>query len=695
MYFYPTDRKKYSVVVVSLLSLAPYCPADVAGQYGAASTDAIQAQAVTVTATRTEAEIADVPAAIEVVDRQEIEEAAQNSVADALKYSAGVYMYDDMMRTTPSIRGFEGKHTLILKDGRRYAGPQGKFNDMARFTTESVERIEIVRGPQSTLYGSEAMGGVINIISRSPQETSFTTNGRYGAYSHGDDYYSASFTATFADPSRNDWLGRMGLIFSAQTTQQDMLKVEADGTMLPDNDTVNLDTTLHIKLTDSLSSKIGGTYSENDLGSQIEKSTGSPPTYYLTSSEDEYKSYDIHASLDFKQDAMSGMIRAYYSQYNNDYVARYLEDVGSHSDGDILAGSSSVDEGVRETTTLEAQFSNLFMDLAGDHLVTMGGEIRKEEYESLRVSNDPCGTVNKEDFTGQLGCYEGNTYAMFLQDEWQPAESLLLVPGVRYDHYDQFGDEVSPKFGLTWKALDNLRVKVNYGHSFRAPGVGELYKDSYSKGGRDHIVGDPDLKPETGDGYDLGIEGEIGKFSGRASYFMNQIDDLIDTEYMGVEPSGAYLYEFTNISEAEISGLELSASYAFTNDLLLDANYQYIHAVDTSGDDDSRLAGKPRHLANASLVYLYTPWQLRTSVKAHYVADYGYEVGQGSAITFENDNSFTMSLRVDKDLGKMVTVYAGVDDLFDKYRTYRGANEENGTMEQPGSFYYVGLKFTY
>lgn len=652
-----------------------------------AKIDEIQAESITVTATRHQQKIEDVTPSTEIVTQEEIEAVAADTLEDALKYATSVYFYQDMLRSTPSIRGFEGKHTLILIDGKRYAGPEGKFADPTRFTSGNIERIEIVRGPMSSLYGSEAMGGVINIITKQAQQTGVDAGLKYGSYSHGDDTTTLAFNAQLAERDRTDFWRKVSFSLSGEQVWQDNMVLGDGTTLLPGDDTGSLTGDLDIALSDHVTLEFDGGYHKTDNDSILYIRN------YLANSGNEYSSYDLSSGFRYESAKVSGLLRAYTSHYEKEYEKRYVSGPQTNR---ITGNGTDFDDGVRNTNVVEGNISSPFDTPVGEHRLTLGGEYRSEEHESVRITNDPCGTASRDGVTLALGCYDPDSTAFYVQDEWMMGQRFTLVPAIRYDEYDNFDAEWSPKIGAVVKLNEQWRTKANYGHSFRAPGVGEMFQDYYGMGGMYHIMGNAELQPETSDSFDLALESSGKTWLGRIGYFYNDVSDLIDTTLVrttGRPPRSVMHYQYMNIDEAKLQGMEIEGSWQATESLRLGMNYTYLDANNETTDE--RIASKPRHQASGILDYSVLPWDLTFNLRVRYMGDYGYWVTQGRTEQLRNDSEFVTSIKITKGINDYLELYAGVDDLFDNYAAYYGATANDGVLERPGAFYYTGIKIRY
>lgn len=360
----------------------------------------------------------------------------------------------------------------------------------------------------------------------------------------------------------------------------------------------------------------------------------------------------------------------------------------------ISTGGTDFEEGVRKTNVLEAKVDRLFATPIGDHFITIGGEYRQEEHESVRiVTGEPCKTITREGVTQNVGCYEPDSSAVYLQDEWMIGEYFVFVPSIRYDDHEGYDSEWLPKAGIVYKMTSQLRAKANYGHSFRAPGPGELYRDYYGMGGRYHIIGNEDLASEVSDSFDVALESSGKSWFSRIGYFYNDVDDLIQTVFQGMG-DGVTTYQYQNIDKAKLQGLEVERDWQATEKLRLGFGCTYLDVkYDTTGD---RLTGKPKHLANFKLDYDYKPWDLLFNLRTRYLGDYGYVVGSRSGgRQFKNDSEFVTSIKLTKAVTKNLDFYVGIDDLFDNYAAYYGATADDGVLQRPGALYYTGIKMKF
>ncbi|SMC39070.1 outer membrane receptor for ferrienterochelin and colicins [Desulfocicer vacuolatum DSM 3385] len=621
-----------------------------------------------ITATRTENNVKDVPVSTEIITAKEISNMAGATAQDVLTYAVGVNFYENMLRSAPSIRGFEGKHTLILIDGRRMAGPLGKFNELDRITSDNIQRIEIIRGPMSTLYGSEAMGGVINIITKTPRKPSGSVGFKYSVYNDNSDVDSTEATFNIAGAGEN--MGRLGFFLSGSVIKNTPLKNDENEYLSSDKELYSINSKLTWKFSDVLSSDITFDFSNDDVENEYFST-------YMRSSSNCYDQMGTSVGLAYDTKELQANARAYFSTWEKDYESRYAQDYTGrgkfHPKGELKDFSN--DE--RETTVVEASASKVLME---SHRITLGGDWRKELFHSARNSTgDNPFTLTREGITIKGSDYEPSAYSLFLQDEWFIGNKLLIIPGVRYDKPDDFDNELSPKIGITWFVHPQFRVKANYGHSYATPATGQLYKDWYGMGGKYHIIGNPDLEPETSNSYEIALEGEMGRLGGRMAFFHNDVDDLIDTVKIGKEAeTGATISNYTNIDEAEIKGSEVEFNVKLHNNLTFEAGYAYLDAIDKKTDE--RLEQRPKNKVTAKLFYTNEDYNFDVNIWGEYVSDF---------LQDKKDYNFTIcNLNIKKRFLNGVEVYAGVDNIFDEM-------EKDLHDRVLGAKYYTGINYKF
>jgi len=609
----------------------------------------VESEKVVVTATRSEIDLSEAPGAITLVDAQEIKMKGANDLLDIVRDTPGISLLGTGLggRKKISIRGTESRHTLILIDGMRIAASDANIghsnfqNDW--FSMEDVERVEIVRGPLSALYGSEALGGVINIISKPIADQwragvdmggGLLANGESG----GD---QQSFSFATAGPFPNKKFGfslTAGYLREDDVTDQDDSRYsELEGKEA---------TSGKVKLTwqpvdnQTFAFSLSGTQEDRWRDSVSRRGSAYEAEYDL-------KKYNVALTWDGTFGAFKTAVKAYRTSLDSDYDTPTMQS-----------------ENIITDDILDAQIT--YMGLK-NHLFTLGGEARLEDFENNILKSG-------EDV---------RHLALFFQDEIRLFDRLSLTIGGRFDDHEIFGSEFSPRVYLVYRLFDELRLKAGYGHAFNAPTIKEMSKDYVAI--RAHtFYGNPDLEPETADNFEIGLE-----YSGRLVqaglfYFYNDIDDLINTRCIN-NCSSRYGRELTweNVDEAEIQGIETNVSASLPYGFAVSANYTYLDTEDKESGKD--LEGRPEHQGNMNLSYTNEGLGLSTSLRYQYI---------GRQLLDDNNvpHYDLWNLSATKSITDNFELQVGIDNIGDE----RLADESpDFNYEERGRFVYANLRATF
>ena len=528
---------------------------------------------VTVTASRTEHNTAEAPASVTVITAEEIRARGATNLLEAVRALPGITLSGRQVggRKTLTIRGAEDRHTLVLVNGRRINSTDDVIGhsdyQYGWVPLEQVERIELVRGPMSALYGSEAVGGVINIITREAGKSwsgNASLRGDVGAgSSDGGDGYGAS--ASLSGPLAEG----LTLAFSFE----DMRRSEVPS---PEDKRLN-----EIEGRERRTATIDLTY-EPVEGHEVFAS-------FMTGTEDLWRGnvsrsvyYDDRYNID-RQQVSAG--------YRGDWNGVRPEIHITRSDFEVTSSRSHNVAATRPQTLRDDIVDGLVtMPIGDSHVVTAGGELRRET-----LWNN--GLIGGED--------SADHKAVYLQDEIALAEPLTLTLGVRNDHHEIFGNELSPRAYLVWRATPSLIVKGGYGQAFRAPTLKQISPSYVGAEGPHTFYGNADVKPETSESYEIGVDWRQGGTAASATLFRNEIDNLIYTRLQSQVGSRRF-YIYDNISSARLQGVEAAVSQALPWGLTLSGNYMYLDATDL--DSGETLTKRPKHSASATLSWTEGPW---------------------------------------------------------------------------------------
>ena len=554
--------------------------------------ESLPTPSVVITATRHPMPYVDAPASMSVVTREQIEQRGADNVLQALLGESGVTLQGRTIggRRGLSIRGMDGRHVLTLVNGKRISASDGVIGhsdfQYDWIPIEGIERIEVIRGPMSVLYGSEALGGVINIILRQPGASwagSAMLEGRQAPDSRGGDGLRAA--ARVAGP--------LGEHFLASATLSDVhlesVDAEADARISEIEQRDKRDALLQLAWLPAQGHLVEAEYwvgKEERWAKARER--GALRRYHETQTDLDRG----HASLGWAARwggpaELSSLLRVYESSFE-------MGNVRSNGVA-ALRPNKLVDRVIEGQATLEA---------TRQQLVTGGFERRDE---SLHNEGLPGGSANVLH------------QALYVQDEIAIGPALALTLGLRYDRQDMFGGEWSPRIYAVWQPAPQWTVKGGYGHGFKAPTLKQISPGYREDEGPYTYHGNPNVQPETNDSFELSAGWASPQASAALTLFHNQVDNLIVARLFDVV-AGRNQYVFDNIDEATLRGAEASARALLGGGFWATLNYQYLTAIDADGQ---RLERRPRHAYGARLDWAHGPWTaglLLTSTRGQLLA---------------------------------------------------------------------------
>lgn len=493
--------------------------------------DAVNMATVVVTGTRTPKLLKDVPIVTRVITADEIKKVDATHIGDLLQAELpGIeFSYSMDQQVSLNMQGFGGNAVLFLVDGERLAGETLDNIDYNRLNMDNVERIEIVKGAASSLYGSNAVGGVVNVISKMVTKPwAVNINGRYGAYN--DQRYGGTigFNA-----------GKFSSVTNVQHTQVDEKNL-ADGKM--DEETgdwafkkVYGDRTWNVKerliyaANDrmKLTARVGYFFRERDKS----------PT-----NKDRYRDFSGGVKGNYMFDTANELEIAYsFDQYDkSDYLLQAAHDVRDYS---------NVQHSVRTF------YNHTFAD---KHILTVGGDYMRDYLMSYQFADN-----------GSKYQYTVDGFAQF---DWNLTKYFNVIAGLRFDYYsDSDINHFSPKLGLMYK-VGNCSLRGAYAGGFRAPTLKEMYM-SFDMASIFMIYGNPDLKPETSHNFSLSAEYIKGRYNLTVTGFYNMVGNRITTAWSEALKGQVY----TNISNIRISGAEVNASAKYSCGLAARLSYAYTY----------------------------------------------------------------------------------------------------------------------
>lgn len=627
------------------------------------------------TATRTERVLSSLPLPMTIITSEAIMKSGVTKLNEILNEQTGIILIPDESGFEGiQMQGLDAAYTMILIDGVPLVGRSSGVLDLSRVSVGNIERIEIVKGASSALYGSEAMGGVINVITKKPKKDMFSgsLSYRYSTFNTSDananllwkkKKFSANLFANFYSTDGYDLDKSMPLQniepFYNFTIQPKLYYDFSDNLkLIVSNRFYNMKMD-NIAIIDSETYK--GDAKENEWNSQIKLEQ--------KWSEKLYSEYELYAT-----------------NYKND---SFLNDQNN-----VLYEQAYYDQWL----------------------------FRPEIRTTLSLKNDK--------LTGGIGVnYETldrtyfdknvkfNSQYFYLQYDCNPTEKWNILAGFRYDSHSEYASQLSPKLAVNYKINDNLSLKSSVGYGYKAPDFRQLFFDFTNPSVGYTVLGynvaesrlnqfeqegqllsrtegvnfNKPLEAESSINFNFGTFYKKNKLRLDANAFYNSIDNLIDTRVVAQKTNGQNIFSYFNISKIFTYGLEFNSTYDFTKEFSISFGYQYLTAKDKSVLDNFEnyqyirnsdlqtvqikksdyfgLYNRSKHTANIKFAYTIPKIKTDINLRVFYRSKYGLFDTNGNQILDKYDkfvsDYFITNLSISKYIGDKFMLQAGANNLLD------------------------------
>lgn len=568
---------------------------------------------VVVSASGFEQSVKDAPATISVITAEELKKKSYTDVTDALKNVAGVQISGGGVEQSIRIRGMTADYTLFLIDGRPMQGNDafglngGQAGTPINFLPplEAIERIEVIRGPASSLYGSDAMGGVVNVITKKVHSA-----------------FSGGITAEYIHAPSSNEVNEDGYQTSAYLNMpllKDVLSLQLTGAFQHQDESEFLgsgDSAASDPDYDKWSggAKLGWNIDKQNLVTlgyaQTEQERTANPGKSLAPTADQTYSKSIQKNYYLTHEGRFDdlLVNSYINYDTSENPTRVNANTGNGIEFDVL------------TVNTQASY------FLGNHTLT-GGLTRKEETLTDGATNGlrpP--VVPVADAVVEMERYQNS---VFLEDNWNLTNDLMLTFSGRYDDNQKFGSHFSPKVYAVYHLNESFTLKGGVTSGYKAPSLRQSATDfgSTSMGGV--IIGNPDLTPETSLNREIGVayeDHDLGLLTTVTAYVTDYEDKINRTgrvclqnqpcTYNGTSyPAHQYGYTaYENIDEAELRGVEWTLDYRILDNL----NYRHSYTFTETEQKSGVYKGEPlndmaKHMFNASLDWqVAQQWSLWT-----------------------------------------------------------------------------------
>lgn len=617
---------------------------------------------IVVTAAGYDQTVEDAPASITVIEGEELRRRSIQNLGDAVRDVEGVVVNGGANEQDIQLRGMPGDYTLILVDGKRQSGRESRVNGNRGYEqgftppAAAIERIEVVRGPMSSLYGSDAIGGVINIITRRPTaDWSGSISYDVSIREAGDQGDALNAQAFLSGPVVPDLLGFQ--------LWGGLLERAADDNVLVTNGFAksrNRNASGRLYLTPNANHDIileGGI-------SRMRNGEGYSPNWATRQQDND---------------------RDYWSLTHNGRWGRlsstlsYLDETTSREG---LATPDQTDVYGRKPEIRNQVFDGKVVLPWGTNTTTMGVQWLKTGLTDWNQANR--GQPNEREYE----TYSVVQKAVFAEDEWRISPDFILTGGVRLDDHDRYGSHFNPRAYAVWHVTPRWTIKGGIAKGFKAPELRAVIPD-YAVIRRNRLVqfGNPNLKPESSTNYEAtAMWSNRDDVSLSATVFYNDFRDRLSTETTDRTWEGLTVLERINIDKASILGVELSGRWKVTRTFSLRGNFTYLDSEQKSGSNrGAPLALTPKHKAN-----LKADWDITEKARLWTSINYYGKEYEATATGGAAPDYLTADLLGSYDLNKVIQLKAGLYNLNNK----RLDDATYGTVNYGRTFWFgVGANF--
>ena len=636
---------------------------------------------VVVSATKTEEKRKDVPNSVIVIDKMQIEESPAKTVGELLANEPGIdwRTYGDYGGAAGEIhiRGMSGNATQVRVNGVTVNSPSLGTADVSKIPLNSIERIEVVKGSGSVLYGSGAMAGTINIVTKKPkrEEIDLKASAGFGSQSS---YRIAAEQGMFA-------VGDFGYYLTANRYKTNGFR--------PNSDLSQNDASIKLVLDkgDLLDVSLYGDYIYRDFGRPGVQPPAGTQSYSLNGTEffdsesasllDRGRENDAHGVLNVKSRPTDWLGLKFRGDYT--YMDSYNYDRWSFD------GTGARTWVTNKVLGLEGDVD--IKPFSGANLL-IGAEYKHYDWENKNISLDSSGADVPDPSKPTEASL--HTTGVYMEGQYRPCEYVKGLAGIRHEDNSQFGTEDLPRFGVIVNPLQSTAVKFNYGKHFLAPTPNDLYWPAGP-----YTQGNPNLQPEKGWHFDAGVEQELfdNKVFLSLSYFHWDLKDKI---LWG--PDSNWVWTPQNLDKAKAQGCEIGAKIGPFYDLTLALDYTYTDAEEENQYVTRRSTYTPKDLFRGDLTY-WAPFGLTATATLRYTGDrYFYGTDQTATAPVSTLESYiTMDLRLEQRFYDHWLLSLQTNNIFNKsYDTYFGSftnpvTWQTSTAAFPGAGRSVFFQVTY
>lgn len=629
----------------------------------------VELDPVVVSATRTEKTQADAPLRVEVIGRKELEARHARTLTEALETVPGLQLQQIHGKAgyELSLQGLSGDQVLVLIDGMPITASTGSTVDLSQYALADVVRIEVIKGASSALYGSAAMGGVINVITEggdARRRLSLSADlGSYGEQNPSGHNLDAARRHLQAVSELGDAALRLRL--SGDWSDDQGFTTDPDGWAQQGDAAERLHGALRLD-----GQPLPSLHSFAELGAFTETTVSRYDYYAPPNNVQQQKTEDVERLR------VSGgglwMLPADWALTARSLAEHYASAAQEVSAGDVTDRRDSKQLTQQLSLQLDAPpWRRQRWTLGADHV---RGSLRQQVNGTSEVSGDEVGR---------------HSWELFAQDDLMLSQNLELVPGFRAQHDSDFGSAFAPKLAARWRVVDaaaqTLTLRASIGRGYRVPNLKErYYRFDHSSLGY-IVLGNPELQPETSSSLQLGATLRLGQRGEMdLNLFHNDIRDLIQIDEDNTDVvNGIAYYRYQNLDRARTQGVETLLQWRALRPLQLQLGYTLTATEDLATGNP--LTHRPRHSGRLGLDWTPTDGSSLLLRQRWQGAEFIDSLNQDRSPAWSR-----IDLRLNQRLNPQWALYAGVDNLLDDQRDFADSDDFSPIE---GRQLYLGARF--
>lgn len=684
-------------------------PADMAGH----PAPVYELKAVTVTANRQAEDIQKVPANVSIITGSQIKERNIQSAADAVALASGVFVDQNNEGAEVHMRGYDSKSILVLVDGQEMNSAYNGEVYWGTLPVDNISRIEVVKGGQSAMYGGNAVGGVINIITNTTRHDGVygTILGGYGTNGTVRQVYNVrgkegkvTFGVNYESRSTDGWVGEAVTgtatdLKKGQTTKDSVekyhLQQTSDGKYILGtrgrqsvmSETYGAQVGYHFNEDRSVNYKYThGNYSWKygpaDMYIPVQSGYLSAPGNKKVSMTPSigtfgFRNYDMH-SLTYNDQASLFHAHVGLTKYTKD---GYTSATASRFD----KWENGTYEGPGNRYDYPSQLVNFDMNkrwVFGDHTFLAGMAYSQGKFDETVYKIDDWHNIHASGTRSDWYGGKVQSYAFYGQDKWQFTDRWTAYAGLRYDHFkkydgyakqvtedykDDSSSQVSPKLSLEYAQNDSTTYYASYGRSFNPPQMYQLYRTGENQSTHSFIQGNPSLDPESTDNWEVGLKKKLGTDTNlQMDFFYAKTKDYIQlVETVDKTDAGYPIKHYVNSGDATTKGVELSLNHSYS-----DKWSSYVDWTWQTGDiaANTATAGEtriPKHIFRTGVTYTNNPWTV--SLDGTFVSNRNRDPDAVTGVFGSYDPYFLLNLDSNYKFSRNLSLQLSVYNLLDRH----------------------------